>query len=1076
MILNKNNLVENILNEISDNSTGQISPYDVRHNLLDIIDSVHLLTGNQNLDALNFATPETRTTKAGSLTLEKLNLDGYSSVDNTAFGYSALKANYQGSQNTAIGSFALSCNLFGEDNAALGFHSLAGNTTGFANIGLGNFTLNNNKIGNFNIAIGHGAGYYVTRDTNYQLFIASHPVDSEYICDNPLGSGLNPLIRGDLLNLKLAIATNSINPYGTLQIAGHTTPSSDDLYNLGHPSYKFRYVYVSSGVKFGDDTSLELTEDGLSLDTNITLDGNVLPSQDKTYNLGNASSTWLEGHFENIYVSGEARVNKYTTIESCEYVNKTLFLAASGSITSLDGGGASGLLDYFVPENQNGHPCGYLGDEELIDAGLIIKSSGIGYQRDYKFTFLPPDDSQTCQELDDEYSQASWNSNISLHLNSGTHLKTDRILSYGDLNIVSPSSCYGININNDERIYLSRANTLYPNPASSSGHLAGIGNVNFLANSGESSSNYFINIAAIESGVTVGQRFLTGTKKRVKDSGNNNKDKLSGFEIKYIDDSSNNVVGVLSDRLIIGSYDNTSSMKNGLLLMKNSTDGILCLNNFAPSVEDILPEAHFNIRSTGNAVVRVTAENVGNISSSLQLLGASNCLQDGCELQYYSASGFADLSMYKGSGKIPFIRTYENNRIGLFTGSGLANDMVTIGDRVFPNAVVSFHVSSGDPVTYINYSKLFVKQKFQDYQANSAYLLDSSGNIHDLVVNKYDSYDARGLYTDLNANTFGGYLCPDKRTDLASALHNTSIGYKSLYSITNGDHNTTIGSLCASGLTTGSANIIIGYNVAPRLISATDNIIIGNNGVGNAATGNHNFIVGSSSSNILLLGKSGPANSDKRLEMPSGGQFSINNVTNSEAILFKPNFIEVVDRGGSTYPDNTLTFRFTGSSSANLLVLSHDATPMANSVAYEAPVTTRPFAQLNGDIKLRGAIRFSDTTSLDSASFLDNISVLESGMVVANSGIENLNTRLDEFTVEGYVPNEIPAPANINSPTSGNFILKDGNWNTTRTVFLSNRDTSSKVQAGAYVVAIYVNGQYRPIWVSAATCDCCPTS
>ena len=44
MILTKLKLVENIVSEISDNSTGQISPYDVRHNLLDIVDSVHNLT------------------------------------------------------------------------------------------------------------------------------------------------------------------------------------------------------------------------------------------------------------------------------------------------------------------------------------------------------------------------------------------------------------------------------------------------------------------------------------------------------------------------------------------------------------------------------------------------------------------------------------------------------------------------------------------------------------------------------------------------------------------------------------------------------------------------------------------------------------------------------------------------------------------------------------------------------------------------------------------------------------------------------------------------------------------------
>jgi hypothetical protein len=145
---------------------------------------------------------------------------------------------------------------------------------------------------------------------------------------------------------------------------------------------------------------------------------------------------------------------------------------------------------------------------------------------------------------------------------------------------------------------------------------------------------------------------------------------------------------------------------------------------------------------------------------------------------------------------------------------------------------------------------------------------------------------------------------------------------------------------------------------------------------------------------------------------------------------------------------------------------------MDNEPSYEIPEIPRPFAQLEGDIKLRGAIRFSDATSLDSASFLENINVLESGAMVDRDRI----TYLERSTVEGYVPNEIRAPDNITSPTSGILIVKDKNWNNIDTVYLSNRDTSSFIHAGAYVVATRINGQFRPIWVSATTCDCCPRS
>ena len=43
MIKSKSELVSTINSELSDNSTGDISPRDIRHNLIDIIDSAHNL-------------------------------------------------------------------------------------------------------------------------------------------------------------------------------------------------------------------------------------------------------------------------------------------------------------------------------------------------------------------------------------------------------------------------------------------------------------------------------------------------------------------------------------------------------------------------------------------------------------------------------------------------------------------------------------------------------------------------------------------------------------------------------------------------------------------------------------------------------------------------------------------------------------------------------------------------------------------------------------------------------------------------------------------------------------------------
>jgi len=424
MQVGKPQLINKIKSDIADNSTGQISPRDVRTNLIDIIDSVHLFTGDKDLNALNFATPDTRTTKAGSKTLSKLHLQNYQSVDNSAFGYSALSENYNGERNTAIGSHALSCNLYGSGNTAVGFNSIAGNIFGSGNVGVGNFALQTNKHGSFNIAIGHGAGYYVGNNSSYQFYLGSHDIAGNPACDNPEGSGLTPLLRGDLKNLRLGVGTNELHSHGSLQVAGNVTPSGDCTSDLGHSSYRWNNLYLCDSIN--DIASFS--------GGHVSIGSHMVPKITDTYDLGRQDRKWNTGYFQNIRVSGTADINNYTykEIESCLYECRTLYLATSGNVCDSGSG-----------------PCGFLNDEQIEYGGMVLQSSGADYRRDYEFTYKAPDSTLKCLESDSPYSRSSWNSNISLHLAEGNHLLTDRLLGRDNLSMLSQNCCYGLFIQKD---------------------------------------------------------------------------------------------------------------------------------------------------------------------------------------------------------------------------------------------------------------------------------------------------------------------------------------------------------------------------------------------------------------------------------------------------------------------------------------------------------------------------------------------------------------------------------------------------------------------------------------------------
>ena len=158
MKLTKNDFISNLNELIPDNGTQQISPLDLRTVITNSIDSTVNFLNGQTINAVNLGSPEITSTRVGSQALGKIDVPGYITSGNSAFGYQSLYGNYRGADNTAIGAFTLGCNLYGDYNVGVGYTALAGNVRGSGNIGLGSHTLQSNKNGDFNIAIGHGAG------------------------------------------------------------------------------------------------------------------------------------------------------------------------------------------------------------------------------------------------------------------------------------------------------------------------------------------------------------------------------------------------------------------------------------------------------------------------------------------------------------------------------------------------------------------------------------------------------------------------------------------------------------------------------------------------------------------------------------------------------------------------------------------------------------------------------------------------------------------------------------------------------------------------------------------------------
>jgi hypothetical protein len=450
--LPKQTITANINAEILDNSRMLVSPYDVRHNLIDMIDSTHLFLNGKDIQSANFSTPLTRTTIAGDGALDFLYLPEYVSLDNSAFGYYSLRHNFNGGENTAIGSYSETCNVYGSGNTAVGYKSLAGNTFGNSNTVIGANTLQSNKFGSNNIAIGNGAGFYhgsgIGEKYSNKFYLGINNVSALAECpDISEGGGATPLMYGELDNIRLGIGTKGLHSSSTLEVSGSISPSLSGMYDLGKEAFGWKTAWLShsinddiyfSGEKLGIGTASPSGSYGL-----VTVAGGIVPDESDKYSLGVPDLKW-QGHFSDLTADSFTALT-FHAIESCVYECKTLYLASSG-----------------VCEGEP-TPCGYLDDQSADGAGLVLVASGTSpetYRRRYEWLFSPSGSApDNCLEDHNVHSQSSWNSNISINIASGNHIQTDRVIGRETVSLMAESGCFGFFLRPDNEVVIAGGTT-----------------------------------------------------------------------------------------------------------------------------------------------------------------------------------------------------------------------------------------------------------------------------------------------------------------------------------------------------------------------------------------------------------------------------------------------------------------------------------------------------------------------------------------------------------------------------------------------------------------------------------------
>lgn len=319
-------------------------------------------------------------------------------------------------------------------------------------------------------------------------------------------------------------------------------------------------------------------------------------------------------------------------------------------------------------------------------------------------------------------------------------------------------------------------------------------------------------------------------------------------------------------------------------------------------------------------------------------------------------------------------------------------------DDMCDSGTISMHEQACKPRYDADYGKIYVKPWTEvSPHTQALFFIDDNGTETNLIQ-RQDILQTRstdGLIFGHNCNTYGGYYTPSVRFNDVSKHANTYYGWGAGFNLSDAgdvECNTLIGCSTGSGLTPDNSNhnTVIGCKSLTGWTSAQRNTIVGSE----IATGGNNNFGGMDDS--ILIGRNlfqDTLPKDQTLaigigttplisgKLISNRQVSINNarlsIRSSDLNLTIKNIerggsddsvIDLVDetREGEEIARSNLSFNFSNEDglSETLLLLDPQGCRLTNIPSFAEPATCTPFAQFNSDIKLQGAIRFQDGTSL----------------------------------------------------------------------------------------------------------------
>lgn len=668
---------------------------------------------------------------------------------------------------------------------------------------------------------------------------------------------------GNDVFIRKDLAVDQDTSVGGNLVASGNVDILGSVYTSGHLNV-VETVDASGNVTFGSGLTVmgsTIASGQLDVEKNITvlgtgMFGHVLPRETDVYALGSPSLLW-DGYFNDVVVTGQFHVNDsefvYNTIIECIYDCKTLHLATSGFCDSEGGGLTGGAL------------CGYLSDASLDGAGFEIHSSGIGYLRDYRYIFKEPDQDLTCLEVDNNYARSRWQSNISIEVTDGLHMQTQRLLSDKKLSLVTQSGCHGLFFrtlqNNSKNItYLGSEDHVeaysYNQP------------VNFIGPSGN--GDYYVSVATVDSGVTVGVDLAT----RISGT-------MHGFGLENHDD-----LNADTDRFALRVHNNNTTVLEPFSVLRAS--GLVGITNIAVAsgAEPIVPATLFNVQGDNSCNVRFSSSALG--TSSLDIIGNGNTRASGMQIVYNPSTDIVDLSLIRPSGGIgqdfSFMSVANNGYVGIgrLTNNTTRNvvpfePLVISHSGVTANSgTIAIKEQSSPPSATSAYGKLYIKPKIADNQTQSIFFLDDNGNEFDIITGDHThdtshthdyassshthdtththDFDSDTLYVDIRGNTYAGSGSPESRPTL-SAHRNTTLGYYALNSLSNGSSNIAIGSGSLQSLTTSSQNTVVGVGSLFTAIAPDNNTIVGALNLGSGTQAEGNVIIGYGNIQESLLSK-----------------------------------------------------------------------------------------------------------------------------------------------------------------------------------------------------------------------------